>query len=409
MDSLTQIVLGAACGELVLGRKIGNRALLIGGIAGTIPDLDVISNFFTDEITALSMHRGFTHSVLFSFLFAPLFAWLTLQFYRRDVYRSSWWRWAVLILAASIFGRLGWAIGAASSTSMACIWSLTLGGLISGWLYRSYIKPNFSDLPQAATWREWSVLYWLALLTHPLLDACTTYGTQLLYPLSNKRFAWDNVSVFDPGFSIPFGLSILIAAFLTRQSSWRRMLTWLGVAYGCLYLYFGYITHERLTIMFDQALQAQGIDADRIKVSPSIGTNILWHGTAETDSIYYHELRSLFDHNELPFDFMTEPSNKELLAPHFGDRDVDILRWFSEDYYAVRQGNGDTLIYIDQRYGALPPELTGFDEPVYPFFYKLHPDSERGELVARGADEMQRMNMNAAIKNYIRRIRGYSK
>jgi inner membrane protein len=38
MDSLTQIILGAACGEAVLGKKIGNRALLFGAIGGTIPD-----------------------------------------------------------------------------------------------------------------------------------------------------------------------------------------------------------------------------------------------------------------------------------------------------------------------------------------------------------------------------------
>ena len=42
MDSLTQVVLGAAVGEAALGKKIGNRAIVWGGIAGTIPDLDVL-------------------------------------------------------------------------------------------------------------------------------------------------------------------------------------------------------------------------------------------------------------------------------------------------------------------------------------------------------------------------------
>ena len=41
MDSLTQIILGAACGEIALGKKIGNKALLFGAIGGTIKDLDV--------------------------------------------------------------------------------------------------------------------------------------------------------------------------------------------------------------------------------------------------------------------------------------------------------------------------------------------------------------------------------
>ena len=70
MDSLTQITLGAAVGEVVLGKKVGNRAMLWGAVGGTIPDLDVFSNFFTDEITALAFHRGITHSIFFS-VFAP--------------------------------------------------------------------------------------------------------------------------------------------------------------------------------------------------------------------------------------------------------------------------------------------------------------------------------------------------
>ncbi|MCB0468978.1 MAG: metal-dependent hydrolase, partial [Aequorivita sp.] len=48
MDSVTQIVLGAAVGEAVLGKKIGNKAMALGAIAGTIPDLDVLSSHFTD-------------------------------------------------------------------------------------------------------------------------------------------------------------------------------------------------------------------------------------------------------------------------------------------------------------------------------------------------------------------------
>ena len=70
MDSLTQIVLGAACGEAVLGKKIGNKALLFGAIGGTLPDLDVFVGkwIFNNEIQAMAFHRGFMHSILFAIL-----------------------------------------------------------------------------------------------------------------------------------------------------------------------------------------------------------------------------------------------------------------------------------------------------------------------------------------------------
>ncbi len=70
MGSLTQIVLGAACGEAILGKKIGYKAMLFGAIDGTIPDLDVIFKklFFQNNIDHLAFHRGFMHSVIFAFI-----------------------------------------------------------------------------------------------------------------------------------------------------------------------------------------------------------------------------------------------------------------------------------------------------------------------------------------------------
>ncbi|MEO0790197.1 MAG: metal-dependent hydrolase, partial [Bacteroidota bacterium] len=84
MDSLTQIVLGAAVGEATLGRKLGNRAMLWGGIAGTLPDLDVFANMATDPISALVYHRSFTHSMVFAALAAPIMGWATYLLYKHS-------------------------------------------------------------------------------------------------------------------------------------------------------------------------------------------------------------------------------------------------------------------------------------------------------------------------------------
>ena len=68
MDSLTQIVLGAAVGEAALGKRVGNSAMIWGAIAGTIPDMDVLSNLFMSPIDALAFHRGISHSIVFNIL-----------------------------------------------------------------------------------------------------------------------------------------------------------------------------------------------------------------------------------------------------------------------------------------------------------------------------------------------------
>ncbi|SDE45477.1 metal-dependent hydrolase [Cellulophaga baltica] len=122
MDSLTQIVLGAAVGEAVLGKKVGNKAMLFGAIAGTIPDLDVFTRFFTDTISAIEWHRGFSHSIFFSVLFAPVFGWLVFK-----------------------------------------------------------LLPK-----KEASWKEWSWLMFWGLFTHPILDSFTTWGTQLFWPFNTR-------------------------------------------------------------------------------------------------------------------------------------------------------------------------------------------------------------------------------
>lgn len=88
MDSLTQITLGAAVGEAVLGRKVGNRAMLWGAIGGTIPDLDVFANMVTDDMGALVAFTGITHSFAFAFIAPLMLGWLVYRLY--DDRKTFW-------------------------------------------------------------------------------------------------------------------------------------------------------------------------------------------------------------------------------------------------------------------------------------------------------------------------------
>ncbi len=120
MDSLTQIVLGGAVGERILGKKVGNKAILWGAIGGTIPDLDTIPGQFLDTVSRLEIHRGFSHSIVFALLVSPLLAWLIWRLYKRK--ESDWW--------------------------------------------------------------GWTQLFFWTIFTHPLLDIFTTWGTQLFWPFN---------------------------------------------------------------------------------------------------------------------------------------------------------------------------------------------------------------------------------
>lgn len=97
MDSLTQLTLGAAVGEAVLGRRAGRKAAAWGAVCGTLPDLDTLYPF-ADAVAAFTWHRGYSHSLLVLCLLAPLLAWLVIKIHPQE--RARRHRWLLLVLLA---------------------------------------------------------------------------------------------------------------------------------------------------------------------------------------------------------------------------------------------------------------------------------------------------------------------
>lgn len=97
MDSLTHIALGALVGEAMAGRKLGKKAMGLGAIVQSIPDIDFLAAFWLSPSENLLAHRGFTHSLLFILLIASLFAFLTGRL-RKTLSMSQWFCFFILQL-----------------------------------------------------------------------------------------------------------------------------------------------------------------------------------------------------------------------------------------------------------------------------------------------------------------------
>ena len=76
--------------------------------------------------------------------------------------------------------------------------------------------------------------------THGLLDACTSYGTQLFWPFSDQRVTWNNISIVDPLFTIPIVI-LLGVAVKTR----KKMFSFIAIGWITFYLSLGFIQYER--------------------------------------------------------------------------------------------------------------------------------------------------------------------
>ena len=283
MDSLTQIVLGAAVGEAVLGKKVGNKAMLYGAIAGTIPDLDILASYVTDTVTALEIHRGFTHSIIFSVFFAPIFGWLVSR-------------------------------------------------------YESY-----------KDFKAWSWLFFWAFLTHPILDAHTTWGTQLFWPLE-YRLAFKSIFVIDPLYTLPFLLFLILAMFQKRDAPKRRLYNKVGIIISSSYLLLTFVLKGMAFNEFEMALKDQHIEYSEIETKPAPFNTILWSANVETKNNYLIGYYSFFDSK--PIHFVTYPKNHDLLGELIQDEKVQRMIAVSKGWFTItKKENG--LYYNDLRFGLL--------------------------------------------------------
>ena len=120
------------------------------------------------------------------------------------------------------------------------------------------------------------------MATHALLDAATSYGTMLLWPFSNERFAWKIVSVVDPLFSLPIIALVVLSALKRKQVFARLALVWAGV-----YLALGAVQHEAAWKMGRSIAETRGHTPVRLEVKPSFGNIVVWKSLYEAEGRYY--------------------------------------------------------------------------------------------------------------------------
>lgn len=286
MDSLTQIVLGAAIGEAVLGKKIGNKAILWGAIAGTIPDLDILSKFFTDTVSALEIHRGLTHSLFFCIIFSPIMAWLMGKIYK----------------------------------------------------------------VKEASFKEWTLFYFLVLITHPLLDAHTTWGTKFFWPF-DIRLAYKNIFVIDPMYTLPLLFCVIAVMFYKRTNPKRRKINNIGLIISSFYLILTIVLKEVSYTVFKNSLQEQHISYTDIIVKPTALNSILWTVNVDTDDAYLIGYYSLLDKDK-KIVFTSHPKNHELLGDLKDNPKVKRLIAITESWFTISKVD-DKLYLNDLRFGLL--------------------------------------------------------
>ena len=238
---------------------------------------------------------------------------------------------------------------------------IPLGSLLCAWVFALTIARGivFSQIWLAA---------FLGYATHGLLDACTTYGTQLFWPISHARIAWDTIAVVDPLFTLP-----LLAAVLWGVWRRSRRIPLIGLTWALTYLLIGAGQQHRAVQVGEELARSRGHAGVVVGAKPTLGNLLLWKVLYQHEGRYYVDaLRAA----RTPVVYSGDSVERLQVSTHLPwlnptsqqGRDLDRFRWFSNDYLAVDPA--DPHYIVDMRYSMLPNEIEGL--------WGIELDPERG-------------------------------
>ena len=297
MDPLSQGVVGTTAAQLFSRKPLKLTAAAIGFLSGMAADLDVLISSSTDPLLFLEYHRHFTHGLVF----------------------------------------------------------IPIGALLCTIAFRLVFKKWFTR--NNLSFKETYIFSFAGYSTHALLDACTTYGTQLFWPFSDMRVAWNNVSVIDPLFTLPLLITIYFATF--KRSN---LFGYLGAFYAISYLSLGVYQGQRAKSVAAELALSRGHTPINLGVKPSIANLIVWKSVYQYQGHYYVDAVRVLGGAKTYTGTSVEMLNTKKHFPWLDEQsqqaqDVERFRWFSNQHLGLDPHNANRI--IDIRYSVLPNQVTG--------------------------------------------------
>ncbi|MBW2260745.1 MAG: metal-dependent hydrolase [Deltaproteobacteria bacterium] len=208
----------------------------------------------------------------------------------------------------------------------------------------------------------WTLLAFLALITHPLLDVCTSYGTMILVPITWKRFAIDAVGIIDPAYSLPL-LASLVWSWRLRKRGASGRITGHRIAAAALaltttFLLAGLGITELTRSRARSDLAAQGFAVDEIRATPPpLFTPLRRVVARDADGTVMVAVVSLWSPRPYRFLRVDQPDDP-LIDKALATREGEIFTWFADGFITARverdASDGTAVVHVDDhRYGLV--------------------------------------------------------
>ncbi len=223
------------------------------------------------------------------------------------------------------------------------------------------------------------------------LDACTSYGTHLFWPLSDERVSFYLISIVDPVFTAILLLAVVLA--------WRYRAAWVastGLALCAAYLVLGYVQLQRATAMAEALAFAREHRIERLVVKPSLGNLLLWRSTYISDGLIHVDAlragitsKQVYPGDSVPL-YVPERDAAGIPADSVLYNDILRFRQFADGYIAMDPEIPHLL--GDMRYSMLPNALNSlwgitldYEHPerhAHYGFYRVNTRAVRSRFVA---------------------------
>jgi inner membrane protein len=231
LDTFTHIVLGACIGEATAGKKLGKKAMFLGALAQSVPDIDFIAYFWLDKTDNLLAHRGITHSIVFA-----IFATIVLSFASKKLFPKN-----------------------------------------------------------QLSWKRWFLLFGVNLFAHIFIDTFNAYGTGLFEPFRDDRISFHVLFVADPFFSAwPFFSFVFLIIYNVNHKK-RKIAWITGIGLSTIYLLYAIFNKMSVDADVRSNLKDQHISAENYFTTPTPLNSWLWFVVAKDNNGYYVSYRSVFD------------------------------------------------------------------------------------------------------------------
>jgi inner membrane protein len=120
----------------------------------------------------------------------------------------------------------------------------------------------------------------LGIVLHIFFDLVTSFGTQILNPFFDTRYALDWLFIIDPWFTLLLAATLIVARFLPAR---RSLVTAIGLIAAVAYIGTAAFNHGVALIKVTEAASKAGMSWSKVSVLPQPLSIFRWQGLVQTE------------------------------------------------------------------------------------------------------------------------------